>query len=150
MTQQTKHSETPMVALRTPATVMRLDRMGAAHPMRLSFLRILLRRAQRENWQFTRTEWNVDDKGVGHAVYQARGPERTYSLIAFAHDLPDEDRTDRVIATAWDATFTLFDGIPSEDDIHRLSQNVPHQEAGRISEKEICLSRANRSVRLFN
>jgi hypothetical protein len=150
MTQQTKHSETPMVALRTPATVMRLDRMGAAHPMRLSFLRILLRRAQRENWQFTRSKWNVDDKGVGHAVYQARGPERTYSLIAFAHDLPDEDRTDRVIATAWDATFTLFDGIPSEDDIHRLSQNVPHQEAGRISEKEICLSRANRSVRLFN
>ena len=150
MTQQIDHSETHTVALRTPASVMRLDRMGAAHPMRLSFLRILLRRAQRENWQFTRTEWNVDDKGVGHAVYQARGPERTYSLIAFAHDLPDEDRTDRVIATAWDATFTLFDGVPTEVDIHRLSQNVPHQEAGRISEKEICLSRANRSVRLFN
>ena len=150
MTQQIDHSETHTVALRAPATVMRLERMGAAHPMRLSFLRILLRRAQRENWQFTRTEWNVDDKGVGHAVYQARGPEHTYSLIAFAHDLPDEDRTDRVIATAWDATFTLFDGVPSEDDIHRLSQNVPHQEAGRISEKEICLSRANRSVRLFN
>lgn len=150
MTQQTKYSETPMVGLRTPATVMRLDRMGAAHPMRLSFLRILLRRAQKENWQFTRPEWKVNQQGVGHAVYQARGPERTYSLIAFAHDLPDEDRTDRVIATAWDATFTLFDGVPSEDDIHRLAQNVPHQEAGRISEKEICLSRANRSVRLFN
>jgi hypothetical protein len=150
MTQQTKYSETPMVVLRTPATVMRLDRMGAAHPMRLSFLRILLRRAQKENWQFTRPEWKVNQQGVGHAVYQARGPERTYSLIAFAHDLPDEDRTDRVIATAWDATFTLFDGVPSEDDIHRLAQNVPHQEAGRISEKEICLSRANRSVRLFN
>ena len=150
MTQQIDHSETHTVALRTPATVMRLDRMGAAHPMRLSFLRILLRRAQKENWQFTRTEWNVDDKGVGHAVYQARGPERTYSLIAFAHDLPDEDRTDRVIATAWDATFALFDGVPTEGDIHRLSQNVPQQEAGRISEKEICLSRANRSVRLFN
>ena len=104
--------------------------------MRLS-LRILLRRAQRENWQFTRTEWNVDDKGVGHAVYQARGPERTYSLIAFARDLPDEDRTDRVIATAWDATFTLFDGVPTKDDIHRLSQNVPHQEAGRISERDL-------------
>ena len=69
MTQQIDHSETHTVALRTPATVMRLDRMGAAHPMRLSFLRILLRRAQSENWQFMRTEWNVDDKGVGHAVY---------------------------------------------------------------------------------
>ena len=59
----------------------------------------------------------MDDKGVGHAVYQARGLKRTYSLIAFAHDPPDEHRTDRVIATAWDATFTLFDGVPSEGDI---------------------------------
>lgn len=150
MTQQIDHSETPNVALRTPATVMRLDRMGAAHPMRLSFLRILLRRAKAENWHFSRSEWNVDENGVGHAVYVAKGPERTYSLVAFAHDLPDEERTDRVIATAWDATFTLFDGVPTANDIARLSQNVPHQEAGRISEKEICLSRANRSVRLFN
>ena len=86
MTQQIDHSETRAVALRTPATVMRLDRMGAAHPMRLSFLRILLRRAESENWQFTRTEWNVDDKGVGHAVYQARGPERNQAIGAFAHD----------------------------------------------------------------
>ena len=150
MTQQIDQSDTHTIALRTPATVMRLDRMGAAHPMRLSFLRILLRRAQKEKWQFTRSKWNVDANGVGYAVYQAQGPDRTYSLVAFAHDLPDEKRTDRVIATAWDATFTLFDGVPTDEDIERLSKNVPHQEAGRISEKEICLSRANRSVRLFN
>lgn len=150
MTQQIDQSDTHTIALRTPATVMRLDRMGAAHPMRLSFLRILLRRAQKEKWQFTRSKWNVDANGVGYAVYQAQGPDRTYSLVAFAHDLPDEKRTDRVIATAWDATFTLFDGVPTDEDMERLSKNVPHQEAGRISEKEICLSRANRSVRLFN
>lgn len=150
MTQQIDQSDTHTIALRTPATVMRLDRMGAAHPMRLSFLRILLRRVQKEKWQFTRSKWNVDANGVGYAVYQAQGPDRTYSLVAFAHDLPDEKRTDRVIATAWDATFTLFDGVPTDEDIERLSKNVPHQEAGRISEKEICLSRANRSVRLFN
>lgn len=150
MTQQIDQSDTHTIALRTPATVMRLDRMGAAHPMRLSFLRILLRRVQKEKWQFTRSKWNVDANGVGYAVYQAQGPDRTYSLVAFAHDLPDEKRTDRVIATAWDATFTLFDGVPTDEDMERLSKNVPHQEAGRISEKEICLSRANRSVRLFN
>ena len=150
MTQQIDQSDTHTIALRTPATVMRLDRMGAAHPMRLSFLRILLRRAQKEKWQFTRSKWNVDANGVGYAVYQAQGPDRAYSLVAFAHDLPDEKRTDRVIATAWDATFTLFDGVPTDEDMERLSKNVPHQEAGRISEKEICLSRANRSVRLFN
>ena len=114
MTQQIDQSDTHTIALRTPATVMRLDRMGAAHPMRLSFLRILLRRAQKEKWQFTRSKWNVDANGVGYAVYQAQGPDRTYSLVAFAHDLPDEKRTDRVIATAWDATFTLFDGVPTD------------------------------------
>ena len=54
-----------------------------------------------------------------------------------------------MIATAWDATFTLFDGTPSAADIKRLERNVPLQEAGRISAKELSLSRANRSVRLF-
>ena len=38
---------------------------------------------------------------------------------------------------------------PARDDIERLSANVPKQEAGRVSEREISVSRANRSVRLF-
>ncbi|MEM7236887.1 MAG: hypothetical protein AAF501_03545, partial [Pseudomonadota bacterium] len=70
--------------------------------------------------------------------------------VAFAHDLPDEQRSDRVIATAWDATFTLFDGEPSADDLDRLAANVPLQEAGRVSGTELTLSRANRSVRLWS
>lgn len=138
------------VALRDPDVVMRLSRMGSAHPMRLSFLRVLLRRLKTEGWHFDRPLWDVDDKGVGRAVYRARGPERTYCLVAFAHDLPDEMRSDRVIATAWDATFALVDGEPSADDLDRLAANVPLQEAGRISAKELSLSRANRSVRLFS
>ncbi len=137
------------VVLRDPDRVMRLSRMGSAHPMRLSFLRILLRRVEQEGWRFDRPVWEVDDLGVGRAVYRARGPERTYSLVAFAHDLPDEMRSDRVIATAWDATFALVDGEPTSGDLDRLAANVPLQEAGRISGKELCLSRANRSVRLF-
>ncbi len=77
------------------------------------------------------------------------GPSAATRLVAFAHDLPDELRSDRVIATAWDATFALFDGIPGEDDLRRLSLNVPKQEAGRVTARELSLSRANRSVRLF-
>jgi len=135
--------------LRSPETVMRLKRMGCFHQSRLSFMRVLLRRLKRENWTFGRPIFRVDDKGVGVATYAARGPKRTYTLIAFAHDLPAEKRSDRVIAEAWDATFTLFDGEPTQADIERLSKNVPYQEAGRISESELSLSRANRSVRLF-
>ncbi len=134
---------------RPPEQVMRLARLGSAHPTRLSFLRVLLRRMQAERWTFDRPVWQIDSKGVGRAVYRAKGPERTYSLIAFAHDLPDEMRSDRVIATAWDATFALFDGTPTTVDLDRLQANVPLQEAGRITRSELALSRANRSVRLF-
>lgn len=134
---------------RPPAQVMRLDRMGSAHPTRLSFLRGLLRMMDREGWRFDRPVWDIDEQGVGRAVYRAAGPERSYCLVAFAHDLPDEMRSDRVIATAWDATFTLFDGEPTTEDLDRLQANVPLQEAGRITPRELSLSRANRSVRLF-
>ncbi len=138
------------LSLRDPDHVMRLSRMGSTHPMRLSFMRVLLRRIEKEGWRFDRPVWEVDDRGVGRAVYRARGPERTYSLVAFAHDLPDEMRSDRVIATAWDATFALVDGEATTADLDRLANNVPLQEAGRISGKELALSRANRSVRLFS
>jgi hypothetical protein len=123
--------------------------MGSFHQTRLSFMRTLLRRLKQEQWQFKRNLWAIDEQGVGRAVYTVYGPERAYSLVAFAHDLPDHMRSDRVIATAWDATFTLFDGIPSVADLDRLQQNVPKQEAGRISDTELSLSRANRSVRLW-
>lgn len=134
---------------RSPDTVMRMARLGSFHQTRVSFMRSLLRRLRRENWRFERTRWEINAEGVGFAVYTAYGPRRNYSLVAFAHDLPPEMRSDRVIATAWDATFCLFDGIPTDADIQRLQANVPLQEAGRISDSELSLSRANRSVRLW-
>ncbi len=142
-------------ARRPPEMVMRLERMGSFHQCRLSFMRTLLRRMKREAWTFARTRFDIDARGVGTALYSVTvpttsGPDRTYTLVAFAHDLPPEQRSDRVIATAWDATFTLHDGVPSHEDIERLRANVPLQEAGRISAKELTLSRANRSVRLFS
>lgn len=138
-----------MPVKRDPAQVMRLKRLGSLHQCRLSFMRILTRRIAREAWRFTRPRFEIDEQGVGRAVYRVETPNRTYSLVAFAHDLPDEKRSDRVIAEAWDATFTLFDGDPTEDDLDRLAANVPLQEAGRISEKELSLARANRSARLW-
>ncbi len=145
-----QHPEHDMtIPPRDPAQVMRLARMGSFHQSRLSFMRILLRRLKSEHWTFEQHLFNIDARGVGRAVYCAHGPDRSYSLIAFANDLPPEKRSDRVIATEWDATFTLFDGIPSEADLDRLQGNIPKQEAGRVSEKELSVSRANRSVRLW-
>ena len=77
-----------------------------------------------------------------HGAYAEKGRlKRLYNSVMA--------RSDRVIAHSWDATFTLFDGVPTAADIERLSWNVPKQEAGRVSNREISLSRANRSVRLF-
>jgi hypothetical protein len=143
----TEHA--PKIAARDPAQVMRLARLGSFHQSRLSFMRVLTRRMAREAWSFERPEFEIDAAGVGHAVYTAQGPERSYSLIAFAHDLPAAQRSDRVIAEAWDATFTLFDGVPDADDIERLRANIPLQEAGRVTGSELSVSRANRSVRLW-
>lgn len=136
-------------SLRSPQQIMRLERLGSLHASRLSFMRILLRRLQQQQWQFSRLHLQVNASGEGHAVYVAQGPQRSYSLVAFAHDLPEEKRSDRVIADAWDATFVLFDGIPNAADIQRLSKQVPLQEAGRITATELSLSRANRSERLW-
>lgn len=138
------------IAVRPPDVVMRLDRMGCFHQTRLSFMRGLLRRLKNEQWTFSRPVWRIDNNGVGVAVYCAHGPAQTYSLVCFAHDPNPEDRSDRSIATEWDATFALFDGVPTEQDIDRLSLSVPKQEAGRVSKSELSISRANRSVRLFN
>ena len=137
------------VARRDPGTVMRLSRLGAFHQTRLSFMRQLTRRLRDERWTFSRPRFAIDADGVGEAVLVAHGPERDYSLVAFAHDLPAERRSDRVIADAWDVTFALFDGVPDEADVGRLAANVPLQEAGRVTGKELALGRANRSVRLW-
>ncbi|NRB36105.1 MAG: hypothetical protein HRU31_15465 [Rhodobacteraceae bacterium] len=138
-----------MRALRDPDQVMRLHRLGAAHATRLSFLRVLLRGLQEGGWQADRPLWEVDGKGVGRAVYRVQGQGQCYSLVCFAHDLPDDQRSDRVIAEAWDTTFALVDGEASAADLTRLEANVPLQEAGRVSDRELILSRANRSVRLW-
>jgi hypothetical protein len=141
------HFEAP---LRPPETVLRLARLGSMHQTRLSFLRALVRRMTVERWQMRRARFDIDARGVGTAVYEAWTGGHTYSLVCFGHDLPPEKRTDRVIAEEWDATFALFDGMPSEADIARLAANVPRQEAGRYLGTDLVLARANRSVRLFD
>ena len=145
-------SESTQVAsrgMRSPEKVMRLSRMGSSFQTRLSFMRSLTRRISKEKWKFEKILFDVDKDGYGVSVYAVHTPERTYSLITFTNAVAAEMRTDRVVAEVWDATFNLFDGLPTEADINRLSQNTPKQEAGRFSPSELVLARANKSLRLF-
>ena len=136
------------VQLRDPKEVMKLSRLGSFHQSKLSFLRSFLR--EFKNWNYKRDLLDLDENGFGIVIYSFRKEKRIYSLICFANKITDQERSDRVIATKWDAAFTLFDGIPTKQDIERLKKNVPKQEVGRMSYKELTLSRANKSVRIFN
>ena len=135
------------IDLRKPELVMKLDRLGSFHQSKLSFLRSFIR--EFKNWEFTTEKFTLDKQGFGHIVYVVNNGQKQYSLICFSNHIEDNERSDRVIATKWDASFVLFDGVPTEEDIERLNDNVPLQEQGRVSEKELCLSRANKSVRVF-
>ena len=149
MSTETVSIENESNFMRSPEKVMRLDRMGSSFPTRLSFMRTLIRRMSKESWKFERTLRNVDKDGYGVSVYSAITPKRTYSLIAFTQEIPADMRTDRVIAEVWDATFSLFDGVPTQDDIDYLSNNTPKQEGGRYRPSELVLARANKSLRVF-
>ena len=136
------------IELRDPNTIMKLSRLGSFHQSKLSFLRSFL--SEFKDWDYKRDLFNLDQNGYGEAVYSFKKKDRVYSLVCFANEIKDEERSDRVIATKWDAAFTLHDGVPSKDDIKRLKNEVPKQEVGRLSFKELTLSRANKSVRVFN
>ena len=136
------------VRLRDPKILMKLSKLGSFHQSKLSFLRSFLN--EFKDWDYNRDLFQIDEKGYGIAVYSFSKNNRTYSLVCFANQIQDEERSDRVIATKWDAAFTLHDGIPSKQDLDRLVNNVPKQEVGRLSYKELTLSRANKSVRIFD
>ena len=136
------------VELRDPNVVMKLSRLGSFHQSKLSFLRSFLK--EFKDWEYSRDLFELDKSGYGVAVYSFKKNDRVYSLICFANKLDEKERSDRVIATKWDAAFTLHDGVPTKKDIDRLKKEVPKQEVGRLSYKELTLSRANKSVRVFN
>ena len=136
------------VNLRDPNIIMKLSRLGSFHQSKLSFLRSFLN--EFKDWEYKRDLFDLDNKGFGTAVYSFKKKERVYSLVCFANEINENERSDRVIATKWDAAFTLHDGVPKREDIERLKNEVPKQEVGRLSYKELTLSRANKSVRVFD
>ena len=136
------------VELRDPKIVMKLSKLGSFHQSKLSFLRSFLK--EFKDWNYKRDLFELNELGFGIAVYSFKKSNRVYSLICFANQLNENERSDRVIATKWDAAFTLYDGVPTKHDIERLKNEVPKQEVGRLSYKELTLSRANKSVRVFN
>ena len=136
--------------LRHPADVMKLDRLGSFHQTRLSFSRQLIDELISNNWKTEIIKWNINSLGTGNAVIKIYSKQKIYSLVVFCHQINDDERSDRVIAEKWDMTFSLFLGIPSKEELDEMSKNLKIQELGRHLPKQLTLSRANKSVRVFN
>ena len=129
--------------------IMTLDKMGSRYPSRLSFSRSMLRRLFFDNWKISKSKFDLDENGYGTVVYEITINKNIYSLVCFSQHLDSSDRSDRVIAEKWDTAYSLINGKLDDQELDRLRKNVPLQESGRNSSKELILSRANKSVRLF-
>ena len=123
--------------------------MGAFHPTRVSFVRTLVRRMARDRWRIERERFDLDADGYGDVVYRVVTPAGTLRFVAFSNWLDPSERTDRVIATQWDSTFVLTSAKVDDALLEDYRVNIPLQEAGRCHPFDLVLSRANRSVRLF-
>ena len=138
------------IPLRHPNHVMKLDRLGSFHQTRLSFSRQLIEELINNDWKTKIIKWNINSNGIGNAVIKIFSKQITYTLVVFCHQIYDNERSDRVIAEKWDMTFSLFLGTPTKTELDILSKNLKIQELGRHIPKQLTLSRANKSVRIFN
>ncbi|NHH99883.1 hypothetical protein [Oceanimonas sp. MB9] len=136
--------------LRPADQVMDLERLGAMHQSRLSFMRTLVRRIMLERWQVNIARQELCAEGYGALIYEINTPQGLFSFVIFSDYLSPEERNDRVIASKWDLTMALVEGRIEDEYLAFLRQNVPLQEAGRVDSRVFVLSRANRSARNFD
>ncbi|MDE0955061.1 MAG: hypothetical protein OSA07_01205 [Pseudomonadales bacterium] len=138
------------IILRPASQAMDLERLGAGFSSNLSFMRTLVRHMVKDQWAISYSQFELDQNGYGHAVFDIKMPHSKLSLVVFSQYLAPEDRNDRVIAEKWDLTMTLVEGEVDDQWLERLAVNVPLQEAGRVDSRSLCLSRGNRSARIFD
>lgn len=136
--------------LRNPSEVMNIERLGAMHQTRLSFSRALLSSIKKNKWKITNAKWDTDKNAFGTIVYNLKTPNDIYNLVIFSNHIEDEQRNDRVISECWDITCAFVQGKLSDKFIQNLKENTPLQEKGRYNNKVLSISRANKSMRVFN
>ncbi len=136
--------------LRTPDAVLCGSDMNGAWGTRHSFARTMLRRAASHQWRVTKTRLDLDELGRGTAVFTVDTEGHELTFIAFCQALEEAERTDRVIAKAWDVTAALVEGELTPGREAELRRNIPVQELGRTDPDTIIMTRANRSARFFD
>jgi hypothetical protein len=137
-------------AARPAEQVLNPAELGAARYTRHSFARSFLRTAATQRWDAECERSDLDAAGRGEVVYRVTIGALTLRFVAFCTTLTDEDRTDRVIAKAWDVTGALIEGPLTTGRLAALRREVPRQEQGRADDATLIWTRANRSARFFD
>jgi hypothetical protein len=129
---------------------MRLDRLGALQPTMLSFAQSFLDRAHREAWRVERTRFSLDAQGGGVASYRVSPPgDSFFTVVLYSYPPAADDRTDRIIGSAWDATATLVEGDLTAQELAEQEQELLRLYEGRATPRTLIWARAQRSMRAF-
>ncbi|MET8468456.1 hypothetical protein ABZY90_05395 [Streptomyces sp. NPDC006422] len=134
---------------RTPARLLRPERLAHIPPTRLSASRALVNRMVTQRWRVEQVEFAIDEEARGRARYRVWTPEGPLDFVAFSFRPRLEGRTSRIVGTDWDMTGALFDGAADEADLAHTERELPKLYGGRATAHTLVWCRSNRSLRLF-
>ena len=125
------------------------ERLGAMRQSRLSFVRPLIERAARGQWQIRRLRMDVDERGRGVALYRietADGCRYHTALFSEERDRP----SDRAYEVNWDIIVWLVEGDVTDEAIAAAHEEAARlvRGTGRADPSVLAWTRANRSSRL--
>jgi hypothetical protein len=127
---------------------MQPERLASLKQTRLSFARMLMDRMVREQWEVELPRADLDQGGVGRAVYTIETPPRLFSFGVFSHASEGEN-TDRIIADDWDMWGFLCEGRATPELMDSQFEELSKVREGRATSDILIWTRANRSSRFF-
>ncbi len=137
-------------APRDPAIIMAPGRLSATKACRLSFVRSFVRRMVRERWQFLRRSFEIDEAGRGTAVYRIITGSEPLHFVAFSDDLPEAEKSERIIANHYDGEGFLCCAEPDAATIAAQRDQMADFLFGRADSNTIGWTRVSRSSHSFN
>lgn len=151
VTESAVHSSAPSrpPQPRSPAVLMRPERLAALQPSRLSLTRAFMRRAIEERWDFKQLAFDIDARSRGTALYRIDANGATFDFPLTSFEYREEGRTGRIIGRAWDMMGGLIDGAASPEQIAQTRRELPKLYEGRATADTLTWARANRSSRVF-
>lgn len=136
--------------MRSPAELMKPERLAVIQPSRISASRALMAQAISERWKITCTRFDIDARGRGEACYRIDIGSWTFSFPVFAFEPSSHGRTGRIIGRTWDMLGALVEGDISAEDFRKTGEELPKLYEGRATPGTLIWCRSNRSTRFFN